>query len=91
MQHLEGDSDAAAALIERRWFAAHAAARSLQAECEVLREVMEMAENAWRHARTQLAQFESLCDALEQELAEREGPREALPCAPARRAVSTAA
>ena len=35
------DRDAAANLLERRWFSSIAAARAMQAECEVLREVME--------------------------------------------------
>ncbi len=58
------DDDAAANLLERRWFAASAAAKTLQGECEVLREVMEIAEGAWRHARAQLAELETLRDGL---------------------------
>ena len=49
------DRDAAANLLERRWFSSIAAVRAMQAECEVLREVMELAEASWRRALTQLA------------------------------------
>ena len=54
------DRDAAANLLERRWFASITAVRTMQAECDVLREVMEVAETAWRRARTRLAELESL-------------------------------
>jgi hypothetical protein len=63
------DRDAAANLLERRWFSSITAVRAAQAECEVLREVMELAESAWRRARKQLAELESLRDALDDELA----------------------
>jgi hypothetical protein len=62
------DGDAAANLLERRWFSSIAAVRAMQAECEVLREVMELAEGAWRRARTQLAEYEALRDALGDQL-----------------------
>jgi hypothetical protein len=67
------DNDAAQALIERRWFAAITAVRTLQAECDVLREAMERAEGAWRHAHSRLVRLEALRDALGEELAERDG------------------
>jgi hypothetical protein len=51
----KADGDAAASLMERPWFASIAAVRTMQAECEVLREVMELTEGAWRRARSQLA------------------------------------
>lgn len=63
------DRDAAANLLERRWFSSITAVRDAQADCEVLREVLELAESAWRHARTQLAELECLRDALGDELA----------------------
>jgi len=50
LKRLDNDSDAEAALIERRWFATVRAVRRMQAECEVLREVMELAEASWRRA-----------------------------------------
>jgi hypothetical protein len=56
-------------LLERRWFSSIAAVRAAQAECEVLREVVELAVAAWRRAQTQLAEIESLRDALGEELA----------------------
>ncbi|HEX3395626.1 MAG TPA: hypothetical protein VHS76_02925, partial [Steroidobacteraceae bacterium] len=62
------DRDAAANLLERRWFSSITAVRTAEAECEVLREVMELAETAWRRARTQLAELECLRDALGDEL-----------------------
>lgn len=76
MQGPEGDSDAAAALLERRWFASMRAVRAMQGECEVLREVMQLAENAWRRARNELIRLELLRDALGEELAEYEIVRE---------------
>jgi hypothetical protein len=66
---IDRDADAAANLLERRWFSTIAAVRAMQAECEVLREVMELAEASWRRARTQLAEYEALRDALGHELA----------------------
>ena len=63
------DRDAAANLLERRWFSSIAAVRAGEAECKVLHEVVELAESAWRRACTQLAELESLRDALEDELA----------------------
>jgi hypothetical protein len=62
------DRDAAANLLERRWFSSITAARVAEAECEVLREVLELAETAWRRARTQLAELEYLRDALGDEV-----------------------
>jgi hypothetical protein len=62
------DRDAAANLLERRWFSSITAVRVAEAECEVLREVLELAETAWRRARTQLAELECLRDALGDEV-----------------------
>jgi hypothetical protein len=73
------DGDAAANLLERRWFSSIAAVRAMQAECEVLREVMELAETAWRRARTQLAELECLRDALGDELAVLDAPETPAP------------
>jgi hypothetical protein len=67
-----GEGDAALGLLERRWFASMSAARALQAECEVLRGVMELAEGAWRRARIELARLEEIRDALGEELADRD-------------------
>jgi chromosome condensin MukBEF complex kleisin-like MukF subunit len=63
------DRDAAANLLERRWFSSIAAVRAMQAECEVLRDVMDTAEAAWQRARTQLARLECLRDTLGDQLA----------------------
>jgi hypothetical protein len=78
MSHFYDDDDAAANLIERRWFAAHAKVKTLQEECEVMREVMEQAAMAYRGARTQLAHLEALRDGLAQRLAHPEGAQRPL-------------
>jgi hypothetical protein len=75
------DGDTAEILLERRWFASISAARAMQAECEVLREVVTLAEDSWRRACRQLARLEAMRDALGEELADaegRSGPRDAL-------------
>jgi hypothetical protein len=70
MLNSHDDDDAALNLAERRFFAALAAARTLQGECEILHEVMILAEQAWRGARARTANLESLRDALGKQLAE---------------------
>jgi hypothetical protein len=87
--HAEGD--AAADLLERRWFASLTAVRTMQTECEVLREVMELAESSWRRARGELARLEALRDALGEELAERDFHGDAANGNPGDRRVSSAA
>ena len=62
------DGEPAAELLERRWFAALRAARSMQAECDVLLGVLELAEDAWRQARARLVELETLRDALGEQL-----------------------
>jgi len=54
--------DATANLSARRWFAASAKAAALRGECELLRQVVQMAEDAFRAARSKLVELESLCD-----------------------------
>jgi hypothetical protein len=63
------DGEPRAELLERRWFAAQRAAQSVQAECEVLLGVLELAEESWRRARAQLTELETLRDALGEQLA----------------------
>ena len=58
------DGDAAADLLERRWFAAFKAASTVRAECEALLESMALTEAAWSVARARLCELESLRDAL---------------------------
>jgi hypothetical protein len=70
-RYVEGEP--AAELLERRWFAALRAARSVQSECEVLLGVMELAEDAWRRARARLLELETLRDALGEQLSSMEG------------------
>jgi hypothetical protein len=62
------DGDAAANLLERRWFAAFKAASTVRAECETLLESMALTEAAWSVARARLCELESLRDALGEEL-----------------------
>jgi hypothetical protein len=69
------DSQPAAELLARRWFAALAATRSVQAECDLLLERLILADAAWRHAHAQLAEFEAIRDALEREMFVMEGAR----------------
>jgi hypothetical protein len=56
-------------LLERRWFAVQAATRGMQAECHLLLEALNLAQAAWQRANRQLAEFEALSDALEDQLA----------------------
>jgi hypothetical protein len=62
------DSDAAADLLQRRWFAAFKAASAVRAECEVLLETIALAEAAWSRSRLRLRELEALRDALGEEL-----------------------
>ena len=73
------DGDAAAEMLERRWFAAFKAASCARAECEALIEAMTAAESAWAEARERLARLESLRDALGEELAELDGRPQSTP------------
>ena len=59
----------AAELLERRWFAATAAAKRVKAECDALLEVLEISRDAWRRACVQLANLETLRDTLGGQLA----------------------
>jgi hypothetical protein len=56
-------------MLERRWFAVQAATRTMQAECDLLLEALNLAQAAWQRANRQLAEFEALGDALESEMA----------------------
>jgi hypothetical protein len=62
------DGDAAANLLERRWFAAFKAASGVRAECESLLESMAITQAAWGRARARLSELEELRDALGEEL-----------------------
>jgi hypothetical protein len=62
------DSQPATELLARRWFAALAAIRSLQAENDVLLQRLMLADAAWRQAHAQLAEFEAIREALEREM-----------------------
>jgi hypothetical protein len=69
------DAEPATELLERRWFAAFAAVKSLQAECDVLLGVLELSGDEWRRACAQLAQLGALRDALGNQLAAMDEPR----------------
>jgi hypothetical protein len=62
------DGDAAANLLERRWFAAFKAASGIRTECEALLESMALNHVAWNRARARLAELEALRDALGEQL-----------------------
>jgi hypothetical protein len=62
------DSDAAADLLQRRWFAAFKAASAVRAECETLLETIALTEAAWSRSRVRLCELEALRDALGEEL-----------------------
>jgi hypothetical protein len=62
------DSEAAADLLQRRWFAVFKAASGVRAECEALLEALELTESAWQRARVRLAELEALRDSLGEEL-----------------------
>ena len=62
------DGDAAADLLQRRWFAAFKAASGVRVECEALLESMAITEAAWARARARLSELEALRDALGEEL-----------------------
>jgi hypothetical protein len=84
------DGEAAAEMLERRWFAAFKAASCARAECEALIEAMIASEAAWVEARERLAKLESMRDALGEELAELDGRPQSAP-AVSRREVCSAA
>ncbi len=72
-QHADEYEDPASNQRERRWFAALAAVRAAQSECDVLLEVTEHAEAAWRSARARLEVLERLRDTLGESLTARDG------------------
>ena len=86
-QRADEYEDPASNQLERRWFAALTAVRAAQSECDVLRQVTEQAEAAWRSARARLEVLERLRDRLGETLAALDGdraepaPRDLRPCA----------
>jgi hypothetical protein len=71
------DDEPAAALLERRWFAAFKAASDVRAECEALLDSLANTQAAWSRARARLSELEALRDALGDEfeaLSEHERP-----------------
>jgi hypothetical protein len=63
----ETEGTAAATILERQWFMAYQRVESLRTDCEILREVMEVAQANWRDATARLTRMEALCDALGEE------------------------
>jgi len=85
------DDDAAVNPIERRWFAASAAVDAMEDECDMLRQVMLLAEEAYRRARVQLAELTALRDSLGERLANPEAGQEGVrPMARVRLSLSAA-
>jgi hypothetical protein len=74
------DGDAAANLLERRWFAAFKAASGVRAECEALLESMAISQAAWSRARTRLCELEALRDELGAELEALDESEDRIPC-----------
>ncbi len=66
------DSEPEAELSQRRWFAALMATRRLETECRQLLNALRAADQAWRLACFELAEFEALAAALEERLARQE-------------------
>jgi hypothetical protein len=64
MNHCYVEGEPAAALLERRWFAAFKAASDVRAECEALLESMAVTQAAWCRARARLSELEALRDVL---------------------------
>lgn len=64
----EWDAELAGDLPERRWFALSSAVKKMQSECAILLEASKLADAAWRRACVQLAEFEALRDAFEEEM-----------------------
>ena len=62
------DDDFDGSLVERRFFAALTAMKTVQDECRVLEDVIRMAEESWRHSRARLIGLEALRDALGKQL-----------------------
>ena len=90
MSSRNAEGDGAADLLERRWFASMAAARTKQAECEALLEVMALAKASWHESRAALIKLEALRDALAEETAVRLAIREQFEQRPAERIWSAA-
>ena len=71
MPERECDAESAGGLVERRWFGLLSAIKNLQSECAVLLDASKLADVAWRRACVQLAEFEALRDALEEQISAR--------------------
>jgi hypothetical protein len=69
-----GDSEAEMGILERRWYAAHHAAVAARAECELLREMLELHETAWRRARSRQRHLEDLRECLSRQIGSLELP-----------------
>ena len=70
----EWDADVGGDMPGRRWFALLSAIENMQSECAVLLEASKLADVAWRRACVQLAEFEALRDALEEEISGKAAP-----------------
>ncbi len=61
-------SEPATELLQRRWFATRDAVKTLEAECDLLLEMLKRSESSWRRASTQLAELRVIRDGLEEAL-----------------------
>jgi hypothetical protein len=84
------DGDAAADLLQRRWFAAFKAASGVRIECEALLESMTITQAAWKRARGRLSELEALRDALGEELEALDEWEDRTPAEPSREVMSAA-
>jgi hypothetical protein len=69
---MRGVSDHDNEVLQRRWFAALTATRRLEGECRQLLNALRYADAAWRRACGELAVFEALTEALEEQMTYRD-------------------
>jgi hypothetical protein len=90
MIHRYVDGEPAAAMLERRWFAAFKAASDARTECEALLEAMAVTQASWSLARARLSELETLRDALEEDLDAVVGREEPAPAEDSAKVMSAA-
>ena len=70
------ESDKFVESLERRWFAALNACNAQRHDCEHIRQSLQLADRAWRHANLRLRELEEMRDSLGTMLAEIDASRE---------------
>lgn len=68
MQSADTDADWVEAHLERRWFACMTAVKALEAEGDLLRQVLEITQATWRRNRAEIMRLEALRDAFGEKL-----------------------